>query len=106
MFGRSFVLCASWLLALPWAASAQRLPVPEEKPTQWHALMWPDGGGCTAVIAKAEDRNSFLYRAKVTRTLGPYLDAQVATARQGMSFERQNSNSDRWAGKSGCYSSR
>ena len=115
MFGRLLVLCVSCLLSA--AASAQRLPEPQkaipapvpelppEKATQWYALLWPEAGGCIARVVQEEDRNSFIYRGRTTKTLGPYkARSQVLAELKKMGWERQNSNDDNsWVGKSGCY---
>ena len=101
MFSRFVGLCVSCLLALPSAASAQGY-IPDS--AQWYALMRPEAGGCIARVVPEEDKNSFIYKGRTTRTLGPYkARAQVLAELQRMGWERQNSNDDRsWVGRSGC----
>jgi hypothetical protein len=104
--GRLLLLCASCPLA--YTSEGYPVPMPEspvpEKATQWYALMWPEGGGCTASMMTAEARNSIIYRGKITKALGPYVDrAQAVVELQRTGWERPDSSSDRWAGNSGCY---
>jgi hypothetical protein len=101
MFGRLVVLCASCLLALPAPARAQGY-IPEN--TQWYALMRPEAGGCIARVVPEEERDSVIYKGRVTKTMGPYkARSHLLAELKVMGWERQNNNDDRsWVGKSGC----